>query len=468
MGRDPRPDHIVLFAREQSVTDPTAVTRDSWATRAGFILAAVGSAVGLGNMWRFAYQASENGGAAFVLLYLALVVFIGIPLMTSEFVVGRLAQESPAKALKRMGGRAWGPLGWLFVLCGVGILSYYSVIAGWTMRYAVDAVMNRIPADTGTYFGTVSAGGSAALFHLAFMAITIFVVARGIQKGLERASLTLMPILFLMLVGLAVWSATLPNSAGGYSYYLRPGLSEIFSASVLTAAAGQAFFSLSLGMGALMTYASYLKTKENLGREAATVSIADFGVAFISGLVVFPVIFSFGLIGEVGESTVGALFIALPKGFEQLGRTGAVVDTVFFVMLFFAALTSAISLLEVVVCAFVDAIGWKRIKATLIAGGLITLLGIPSAFNTTFLGNLDQVVGNFLLIVGGLGTALFVGYRILPQADAELAKGLPNEKARKGWAVLVRYVAPAVLLVTLWLSFGPAWDAVRGLVTFAR
>ena len=450
------------------MTASPSTPRDAWATRAGFILSAVGSAVGLGNMWRFAYKASEGGGAAFVLVYLAIVALVGIPLMTSEFIIGRLSQESPARAVRRLGGAAWTPLGWLFILCGVGILAYYSVIAGWTMRYALDAIRNAIPSDTGAYFGEVSQGVDAALYHLVFMIATIAVVAGGVKRGLERANLILMPLLFLILIGLAVWATTLPNGGAGYAYYLRPDIAKLFSTDILTAAAGQSFFSLSLGMGAMMTYASYLRSKENLGREAMTVALSDFSVAFIAGLIVFPVIFNFSLLDRVGESAVGALFIALPAGFEQLGRTGDYVDTAFFVMLLFAALTSAISLLEVVVAAMVDGLGMRRRNAAIGAGLGITVLGLPAAFNTTFLGNMDALVGQFLLIVGGLCTAVLVGYRLLPQADAELAKGLSHVGLRRTWAGLVRYVAPAVLIVVLVFLAKPTWNAVVGLLTYAR
>lgn len=452
------------------MTGSAPARRDSWATRAGFILAAIGSAVGLGNMWRFAYKASEDGGAAFVLVYLAMVLLVGIPLMTSEFVVGRLAQESPLRAVRRLGGRAWAALGWLFVICGGGILAYYSVIAGWTMRYAIDALRNAIPPDTAAYFGAMSSGRDAVLFHVAFMALAVAVVAGGIRKGLERGNLIMMPLLFALLAGLAVWAATLPRGDPGYAYYLRPDLAKVFTVDTLTSAAGQVFFSLSLGMGAMMTYASYLRSKDNLGREAAIVALADSGVAFCAGLVVFPVMFAFGLdseIRQIGESTVGALFITLPRGFEQLGRLGDYLDTAFFVMLFFAALTSAISLLEVVVAAIVDGLGWSRRRAALAAGLGIAVLGVPAALNTTFLGNMDTLLGNFLLIVGGFFTALLVGYRLLPTADAELAQGLPAPHLRRAWAGLVRYVAPLLLAAVISLLVQPTWQAVVGLVTFA-
>lgn len=445
--------------------------RESWATRAGFILAAVGSAVGLGNMWRFAYKASEGGGAAFVLLYVVMVALVGIPLLTSEFVVGRLAQESPARALRRLGGTAWTPVGWLFVLCGLGILAYYSVIAGWTMRYAIDALRSALPSDTSEYFAGVATGWDAVAFHLAFMAFTILIVAGGVKGGLERGNLIMMPLLFAILVGLAAWATTLPNGGPGYGYYLQPDLWRVLSGDTLTRAAGQSFFSLSLGMGAMMTYASYLRSKDNLGREAMVVALSDTGVAFVAGLIVFPVMFNFGLdavITEIGDSTVGALFLTLPRGFDQLGRLGDYVGGAFFVMLFFAALSSAISLLEVVVAALVDGLAWTRTRAAWIAGAGIALLGIPSAFNTTFLGNMDTLVGNFLLIVGGFFTAMLVGWKILPQAEGELARGLANQGARRAWAALVQYVVPAVLLVVLYFLLPPAWEAVKEIGTFAR
>lgn len=439
------------------------VQREAWGSRAGFILAAIGSAVGLGNMWRFSYVAAQGGGIYFVLLYLIFVAAVGIPVMTSEFAVGRLAQESPAKAIGRLGGKAWTPLGWLFVFCGFGILSYYSVIAGWTIRYSFDALRHAIPADTGGYFQAVSTGTGSVVGHVLFMAITIFIVLWGVRKGLERAALILMPILFIILVSLAIWSATLTNSGVGYAAFLNPELGAISVRSVINNAVGQAFFSLSLGMGALMTYASYLKSQQNLGKEATVVALTDFGVAFTAGLIVFPIIYSFGLSDQVGLSMVGALFISLPAGLQSLGQAGDWVVLTFFVMLFFAALTSAISLLEVVVTALVDH-GISRRVAAIGAGLVITLAGIPSAFSLNFLSAADQVVGNFLLIVGGFFTAVLVGWKLLPLADAELAKGLASEKVRKGWAMLIRYFVPPVLLIVLvWIIIPETWDAVRAL-----
>jgi neurotransmitter:Na+ symporter, NSS family len=452
---------------------PQGNGRDSWATRGGFIMAAVGSAVGLGNMWRFSYVAAEGGGAAFVLLYLVFVAFIGMPIMTSELVVGRMAQVAPVQALKKLGGPNWAPLGWLFAFCGFGILSYYSVIAGWTMRYALDAVRGVLPADAagaGDYFGAVGTGMPAIVTHLLFMAITMFIVLRGVKQGLERAALILMPMLFIILVGLAVWATTLSGGGAGYAYYLKPQFAELLNPAIITDAAGQAFFSLSLGMGAIMTYASYIKTKENLARETLTIAVSDFSVAFTAGLFVFPIIFHFGLQDAIGlggtlntDSTVGTLFIAIPPALLSI-TAGQWVVAAFFIMLFFAALTSAISLLEVVVSAVIDSWNWERQKATLVFGSAVAVAGLASAINLNVLDLLDKLVGTVLLMFGGLMTAILVGYKILPQADAELAQGTDSEGLRKAWAGFVRYVAPPVLLTVLIFAIPKVWTAFKTLV----
>lgn len=441
------------------------VPRDSWSTNAGFILAAVGSAVGLGNLWRFAYIASEGGGAAFVALYLVLVLLIGVPLLTAELVIGRRTGQSPIRALTMVGGRGWSWLGIVFVFAGFGILSYYAVIMGWTGRVLVDTLRGAIPADTGAYFGEISVGGDAILFHLAGMALTIAIVTGGVRGGIERVAIILMPILFLLIVGLAVWAATLSGSGPGYAFYLRPQLSEVFRAETLRQAAGQAFFSLSLGMGAILTYASYLRGKGNLPKEGGTIALSDTAVAFVGGLVTFPVIYHFGLQAGVSGSNVGALFIAIPRGFHSMGAAGTVVGAIFFTALYIAALTSAISLLEVVVAAFIDGLGWPRRRSTWVAGTAIALVGIPAALNTNWLGLVDQVVGNVFLIFGGLMTALLVGFVWSRGADEELAEGFPRPRLRRAWLWTLRTVIPVILLVVLYgaiRAIGPAARAVFG------
>jgi NSS family neurotransmitter:Na+ symporter len=422
--------------------------REHFTSHAGFVLAAVGSAVGLGNMWRFSYLAAENGGAAFVLLYLAMTTVIALPILLAEFAIGRGAAKSPVAALDHFGGPAWRPLGALFVASGFLILSYYSVISGWTLRYLLEGVVSGHPADKGAYFGEVTTGWSPVLWHLGFMGLTVFVVLGGVQKGIQRTSLILMPTLFVLVLGLAMYAGTLPGAEVGYRQYLQPELDHLFSLRVLGDAAGQAFFSLSLGMGAMLTYASYLTGDENLPVESAVVAVADFGVAFVAGLVVFPLVFALGLADDVGGSTVGALFITIPSAFATLGGAGRIVGAIFFVALTVGALTSAISLLEVVVASAIDRFGWSRRKAALSLGGTIAVLGLPSAANVDVLGLVDQIAGNVFLITGGLGLSLFVGWR-MPDPETEVLRGARRVPWLPIWRFLLRFPVPLALLAIL-------------------
>jgi NSS family neurotransmitter:Na+ symporter len=418
--------------------------REHWASRAGFVLAAIGSAVGLGNMWRFPYLAAENGGAAFVVLYVAMTLFVGLPVMLAELVVGRGAQRSPLQALTHYGGPRWKPLGWLFVACGFLILAYYSVIAGWTARYALQGLATGFAGDAGERFGEISTGPSAILWHLLFLGATVAVVAGGVRGGIERVAVGLMPVLFLIVLGLALYAATLEGGGAGYRYYLDTDFREIFDAEVLADAAGQAFFSLSLGMGALLTFASYLDRDHHLPNESLVIAGSDFAVAFVAGLVVFPLIFALGLQREVGESTVGALFITLPHAFDAMGGAGRVVGVLFFVALAIGALTSAISLLEVVTASAIDGFGWPRPLAAVVLGLAIALLGIPAALDLDLLGRMDQLAGNVLLVAGGLALSLFVGWR-MPDPIAEVEAGAPGVRWFFLWRHLLRFVVPAVL-----------------------
>ena len=242
--------------------------RENWSSPLGFTLAAVGSAVGLGNMWRFSYMTAENGGAAFVVLYVAMTLLVGLPVMLAELTVGRSARRSPIQALVYFGGSAWKPLGVLCVTAGVFILAYYSVIAGWTVRYAVEAAAIGFAEDSGRHFESIATGTPAVLWHVAFLAVTATVVAGGIRAGIERASMILMPLLAVLVIGLAIYAATLEGAGAGYAYYLQTDFREIVSFDVLKDAASQAFFSLSLGMGAMLTYASYLSREHHLPDES--------------------------------------------------------------------------------------------------------------------------------------------------------------------------------------------------------
>lgn len=445
----------------------TTQGREIWSTRAGFILAAVGSAVGLGNMWRFSYSTAEHGGAAFVALYILLTFLIGIPIMIAEFGLGRSARLSPIGALRKVGGRRWSGLGYVFVAAGFIILSYYSVIAGWATRYALSSLASPFPADAGAYFEAIATGPGAMAYHLVFMAITIFIVAGGVKKGIERASLTMMPILVVIMIGLAFYAATLTGAGEGYRFYLAPDLGELFSLDTLASAAGQAFFSLSLGMGAMLTFASYLSKDSNLPQEATTIAFADFGIAFVAGLVVFPVVFALGLQAAVTESTVGALFIALPGAFEAMGPAGRGIGIFFFVALFIGAVTSAVSLLEVVTSSVIDELNIGRKKAAIGTGILIAIIGLAPASNLDILGALDAVASDVLLPLGGFLLAILVGWR-MPDAIEIVGRGASPATLRllNGWRWTLRLAVPPLLILVLWQTVPGAFEGIRALMAF--
>ena len=430
------------------------VSREAFGSRAGFILAAAGSAVGLGNMWRFSYQASEGGGAAFVLLYVVMTLLLGIPIMLAEFGLGRRAQLTPIGALRKLAGHRWARVGYVFIIgCGL-ILSYYSVIAGWTVRYAIESIVRGFPGDAGAHFAKVSSGSGAVAFHLGFMAVTLAIVMAGVKSGIERVSLVLMPALFFIVIGLAVWAATLPGAEAGYSVYLKPSLAQLKDPSVWRAAAAQAFFSLSLGMGAMLTFASYLSRRQDMPASATIVAFTDFGVAFVSGLVVFPVIYSLGLQGAVSDSTVGALFIALPGAFESMGAVGRVVGLFFFIALAVGAVTSAIALLEVVTASVIDEFGIGRRKAAAGTALVVAALGIMPATDLDLLGLTDKIAGELLLVIGVLLISLLAGWVLPAEMRDELAAGASPFWQRQVPRIVavLRWFVPPVILVVLYFS----------------
>ncbi len=434
------------------------VPREQWTSRRGFVLAAIGSAVGLGNMWRFSYLAAENGGAAFVILYLLTTLVVGLPVLLAELVLGRGSQKSPIQALDHYGGRAWKPLGVVFVTAGFVILSYYAVIAGWALRYGLTAITSGFDPDAAEYFGEVASGWDAFAYHVAFMAFTVFVVVGGVSRGIERTSLVLMPMLFALVVGLALYAATLDGAGEGYAYYLGADFSKLLSLDVLKDATGQAFFSLSLGMGAMLTFASYLGRDVHLPRAALVIAGADIAIAFVAGLVVFPLIFALDLSADVGASSVGALFITLPKAFAEMGGVGRAVGILFFAALIVGALTSAISLLEVVVSSAIDKLGWTRRPAGILLGLAITAIGAPSAWSTEILGAADQVANNILLLGGGFALAIFVGW-VMAGAIEEAREGAAEVTWFGSWRNLLRFAVPAFLLFVL------VYDAIPSTVS---
>jgi neurotransmitter:Na+ symporter, NSS family len=439
--------------------------RELWGSRLGFLLAAVGSAVGLGNMWRFSYATAEHGGAAFVLFYLALTFLIGIPVMIAEFGLGRSTRRSPISALRAAGGAAWMPLGFLFVAAGFLILAYYSVIAGWVTRYALDALTSPFPSNAEAYFGQVTSGAAPVIYHLLFMALVVFIVAGGVKKGIERVSTYMMPVLALIIIGLAVWAVTLTGAGAGYRFYLSPSFEELLSLETIAAASSQAFFSLSLGMGAMLTYASYLPRDADLPKESTIIALSDFGIAFVAGLVVFPVIFALSLQDAVGESTVGALFISLPGAFQAMGTTGHAVGALFFVALFIGAITSGVALLEVVVSTVIDESKFSRRNAALIAGGVIAVLGIGPAMSLDVLGAMDAVASEVFLPLGGLFLALLVGWGPPSRRLEEFMEGSSAtiKSFMGGWLWTLRIAVPPFLLIVLYQTIPSALRAITAI-----
>ena len=439
--------------------------RAHWGSRFGFILAAVGSAVGLGNVWKFPYMAGEYGGAAFVLVYLAIVFTIGVSVMLAEFVIGRAAERNPVGALARLGGGAWPVVGFMGIAAAFIILSFYSVVAGWTIAYVVKAVTGVLatsdPDALGAVFGAFSADPvEPVLYHMIFMILTVGIVAGGVHAGIERTCTVLLPVLFIILIVLAVRSLTLPGAMEGVLFYLAPDFSKI-SAQTLNGALAQAFFSLSLGMGAMITYGSYLSRKDDLPRSALWVTFCDFLVSLVAGLVILPAVFAFSLDPAAGP---GLVFITLPAVFAQM-PAGAVFAVLFFILLVIAALTSAVSLLEVVVAYLVDERGMGRRRAAALVGVTIFLLGIPASLSLGVWSDIqiagkgifdimDYVASNVLLPLGGIAISVFVGWVILPRATAEATSAGAHPFPWIGlWRIVCRYVAP----------LGISWILVSGL-----
>lgn len=437
--------------------------RGAFGSRLGFILAAAGSAVGLGNIWGFPMQVGQGGGAAFVLVYLFCVFLICAPIMIAELVVGRRGKKDPVGSFKAIRpGQKWWLAGALGVMAGVGILSFYSVIAGWTIAYiyytATGAVAGS-PDAIGTFFGQFTA---SPLLNVGLTALVLAVTAGtllgGVRDGIERMTKIMMPALLILLVLLMVRALTLPGAGEGLAFYLRPDMSKVLHLPVINAALGQAFFSLSLGMGAMITYGSYLPKETNLAGAAAWVVVLDTCVALIAGFIIFPAGFSIAGF-DPASGGPGLIFTVLPRLFATMPG-GELFGAAFFVMLTLAALTSTISLLEVPTSHLIDSHGWSRKSAVLALTAITLLLAIPSALangaspffsmlpgvGMDFLSLMATIWNNFALPIGGLLTAIFVGHVMgLKEAFAELEhEGRPMPGAG-AWLFLVKWVCPLAI-----------------------
>lgn len=426
--------------------------RESWATRLGFILAAVGSAVGLGNIWQFPFKTATNGGAAFLIVYLVAVALIGLPAILAEFVIGRRTNLNVIDAFEDLGHRYWRIVGAFILLTGVWILSYYTVVGGWVLRYLAGSFTGGYFADPGGYFVAISAGPDAVAFNALFLGITVLIVARGVRGGIERATKILMPALALFLIALAIYAGTLPGAGAGYSYFLSPDMNELWTnlGSIIPFAVGQAVFTLSLGMGIMITYSSYIASEENIVVDGATIVVANTSIGVLAGLVVFPLLFAQGIDPET--SGAGAVFISIASAFGDL-PAGKLLGFIFFGSVFFAALTSAISLLEVSVSYAIDNYDFTRVRATMGTGMVLFTLGLPSALDTAWLGWFDGLAFGILLPIAVLGTLVFVGWVIAGDALTELSAGTSGlTTIGPTWLWTVRVVVIVAVSATIILG----------------
>ncbi len=430
--------------------------REQWQSRWGFILAAAGSAVGLGNLWGFAYRASEGGGAAFLLLYILIVLIVCLPVLVAEMVLGRSTGSSALLAPVKAAGDRWGLLGWLFVIAPLGIGSYYAVLMGWTLDTFFHALFVGLPSNISEaemFFGSISSGTSVLLGQLVSLLLTAAVVAAGIRGGIERLTRWGMPILFALLLILAIWAATLTGTWEGYrTFLLKIDVNQFFNPSTIRNAFTQAFFSLSLGIGIMVTYSSYLDKRKQLPKEALSVASLDTAVGLLAGMITFPIVMSFGLKEVISGSTVGTLFISLPTGLGTLGVTGRVVAILFFALAYIAAITSSISLLEVPVSSIMDRLGWNRSKAVFVSTTLLFILGIPSAMNLNLLGKIDSIFGGVLLILGGFVLSIFLGWIVPRKFDEDLSECNSNIRVRRYLKFMLRWVSPPIIAFGLIVS----------------
>lgn len=435
--------------------------RETWGTRIGFVLAAVGSAVGLGNIWRFPFQVGEQGGATFLFVYLCFVLVVGVPALLVEFVVGRHTDRSPVGALQRFGGGRWRYLGGLFVFIGVVVMAYYSVVAGWVLRYVVGSVTGGYADDPSAYFAEVSTGLDAAVFHLIFMALVVAIVALGVRRGIEAAVKLMVPAIAFLLLGLAVYAYTLPDVTGAYTYYLSPDLDVVVSEwrTILPAAAGQAFFTLSLGMGVMITYSSYIAEDRNLGEDAGAIVAIDTGIALLAGYVVFPILFAAGV--DPASPGPGAVFVSLAEAFADV-PLGLALGFVFFFAFSLAALSSAISVMEVVVSYAVDEHSFDRLHASVFFGASMFLLGLPVTVDLRMVTLYDQLAAEILLVLGSLALAVLVGWTRAEDGLEELSKGTGGLGRLGGaWIWLVRVPVVIVLLASLALAVSSYVEFLR-------
>jgi len=448
-------------------------SEQSWSSGTTFILAAVGAAVGLGNIWKFPYVVGVSGGGAFVLVYVLCVVLIAIPILIGELLIGRLGSKSPPVAMAEVAedsgrSRGWSAVGWMGMITGYLIATFYSVIAGWALAYIFKAATGfggASPADVANQFDALLASpGTLTTWHTAFLFCTLFIVARGLQGGIEMAVKLLMPALFVMLIVMIGYAAVAGDFGAGLSFLFSTDFSKINS-SVVLSAIGQAFFSIGVAMGLMMAYGAYVPKSVSLTKASVIIASADTLVAILAGLMIFPIVFANGLDPAEGP---GLIFKTLPTAFAGMPG-GAVFGAVFFILLAFAAVTSSISIIEPIIAYAGDRLGMNRIKACTVFGVLAWLIGMLSVFSfniwqevtpldmfkafegKTLFDLIDYVTANLLMPLGGILIALFVGWRLKREhIESELNFGSPV--VVQTWLILMRFVAPAAIMWVLYDS----------------
>lgn len=449
-----------------------AEKRSSFTGKIGFVLAAAGSAVGLGNIWRFPYLAAKYGGGIFLLVYIILAVTFGFALMCAEIAIGRKTGQSAIGAFKQLDKR-FSFVGWLAALVPVIILPYYSVIGGWVSKYlyvfisggAADA------AGDGYFDSFISQPVEPIGWFLIYLGLTALVVLFGVEKGIEKVSKVMMPVLVILTIFVAIYSMTLPGAMEGVKYYLTPNFKDL-SVNTFLAAMGQLFYSMSLAMGIMITYGSYMKKDVRLESSVRQIEIFDTGIAFLAGLMVIPAVFSFsgGDKDALGKGP-GLMFVTLPKVFEAM-KGGTVIGIVFFLLVLFAALTSSISLMETVVSIVRDKLGWGRKVTCLVVFIGCIILGVPSAlgygslsdvtvFGMAFLDFFDFISNSVLMPIVALLTCIFVGYILKPKALIEEMEIGGEFKAKTLFTIVIKYVAPVFIVLILVSSVLDAFGIMK-------
>lgn len=435
-------------------------SRSKFSGKLGFVLAAAGSAIGLGNIWRFPYLAAKYGGGIFLLIYILLVMSFGFTIMMAETALGRKTGLSPIGAYRAL-HKKYSFIGVIAAIVAFLILPYYSVIGGWVIKYFVGYVTGAgtAMASDGYFSEYIAQPVEPILWQMLFVVLCTVVIIRGVKDGIEKVSKIFMPILLVLSVVVAIYSITLPGGIDGLKYFLLPDVSK-FSAMTVVAALGQMFYSMSLAMGIMITYGSYFKKEDDLEKSVKHIELFDTGIAIIAGMMIIPAVFAFS---GGDESALGAgpglMFITLPKVFESMGMS-RIIGCVFFLLVLFAALTSAISLMEAVVSVFCDEFKWNRKKATIIVTICAIILGIPSSLGNgiwsnfqilglTILDQMDFLTNSILMPIGALLTCIFVGYIIKPQIFIDEVKQSSAFKREKLFVVVIKYIAPVCIVAIL-------------------